>query len=113
MAYDEGLAQRIRETLADYEDASFDIVEKKMFGGIAFMLNGNMSTGVVGDELMVRTGPDGYGDALAQPHARPMDFTGKPMKGFIYVSAEGIAEDEDLAAWVERGVTFASSLPAK
>lgn len=109
MAYDEGLAQRIRETLAGRQD----VVEKKMFGGLAFMVGGNMSVGVVDDELMVRVGKDGHDDALAQPHARPMDFTGKPMKGFVYVSAQGIAEDDDLAGWVERGVAFAASLPAK
>ena len=113
MAYDEGLAQRIRETLADRQDIRLEIVEKKMFGGIAFMVGGNMSVGVVNDELMVRVGKEGHDDALARPHARPMDFTGKPMKGFVYVAAEGIAEDEDLAGWVERGVSFASSLPVK
>lgn len=113
MAYDEGLAQRIRETLTGRQDVRLEIVEKKMFGGIAFMVGGNMSVGVVDEELMVRVGKEGHDDALAQPHARPMDFTGKPMKGFVYVSAEGIAEDDDLASWVERGVAFASSLPAK
>lgn len=113
MAYDEGLAQRIRETLANRQDVRLDIVEKKMFGGIAFMVGGNMSVGVVNEELMVRVGKEGHDEALAQSHARPMEFTGKPMKGFVYVSAEGIAEDEDLAGWVERGVAFASSLPVK
>ena len=109
MAYDEGLAQRIRETLADRQD----VVEKRMFGGIAFMVGGNMSVGVVDHELMVRVGKEGHAEALAQPHARPMDFTGKPLKGFVYVSPEGVAEDEDLANWLARGVAFASSLPAK
>lgn len=113
MAYDEGLAQRIRETLADRDVDAGPIVEKKMFGGLAFLVSGNMSIGVRDDELMVRVGKDGHEDALAQSHARPMDFTGRPLKGFVYVEAEGIAEDEDLAAWVERGVAFASSLPAK
>lgn len=109
MAYDEGLAQRIREALTEQHD----IAEKKMFGGVAFMLAGNMCCGVSDENLMVRVGPGAYQDALAQPHARPMDFTGKPLKGFVYVDSAGFEADEDLAAWVGRGVAFASSLPAK
>ncbi len=109
MAYDEGLAQRIREAF----EGQPGVVEKKMFGGIAFMVQGNMSVGVIGEELMVRVGPDGYDDALAQPHARPMDFTGRPMKGFIYVDEAGIEGDETLQSWIDRGVMFARSLPAK
>ncbi|MBW3669776.1 MAG: TfoX/Sxy family protein, partial [Actinobacteria bacterium] len=73
MPFDEGLAQRVRELLEDGPDAS----ERKMFGGLAFMLGGNMCCGIVGDELMVRVGPDGYEAALARPHAREMDFTGR------------------------------------
>lgn len=111
MAYDEGLAQRIRETLGA-ADGLGGVVEKKMFGGLAFMVRGHMSCGVSGDELMVRVGPDAYEEALAQPHARQMDFTGKPLKGFVYVAAEGFESDEDLAAWVDRSVRFALSLPA-
>ena len=109
MAYDEGLAQRIREHLDDRSG----VTEKKMFGGAAFMLGGNMCCGVLGDELMVRVGPDAYEESLALPHAREMDFTGKPMRGMIYVGVEGIYDDEDLCAWIDRGVGFASSLPAK
>jgi TfoX/Sxy family transcriptional regulator of competence genes len=109
MAYDEGLAERIRESL----DETANVNEKKMFGGLAFMLRGNMCVGVVGEELMVRVGPDAYADALAQPHAREMDFTGKPMKGLVYVAAPGVEADEDLDAWIGRGVAFAGSLPAK
>ena len=109
MAYDEGLAQRIREHLERREDVN----ERKMFGGLAFMLGGNMCCGVVGDKLMVRVGPDGYADALAQPDAREMDFTGRPMRGMVYVGTAGIAEDRDLAGWIERGVTLAAKLPAK
>jgi hypothetical protein len=78
MAYDEKLAQRVRQALSGQDG----IVEKKMFGGLAFMLHGNMSVGVEKDRLMVRVGPDRYDEALARPHARPMDFTGRPMKGF-------------------------------
>ena len=109
MAYDEGLAQRIRETLAE----TGGVVEKKMFGGLAFMLGGNMCVGVNGDDLMVRVGPEAWAEALAQPHAREMDFTGKPLRGFVYVAPAGFESDADLEAWVERGVRFASSLPAK
>ena len=109
MAYDEGLAQRIREELEGRDD----VVEKKMFGGLAFLLGGNMSVGVMKSELMVRTGPDGYDAALAEPHARKMDFTGRAMKGFVYVGLEGFESDDDLRAWIERGVAFAGSLPPK
>ena len=109
MAYDEGLAQRIREALA----STGGVAEKKMFGGLAFMVQGNMSVGVSGEDLMVRVGPDAYAEALARPHAREMDFTGKPLRGFVYVDPEGFESDVDLEGWVERGVSFAQSLPAK
>lgn len=109
MAYDEGLAERMRE---HFEDRS-DITDKKMFGGLCFLINGNMACGIVKDELMLRVGPDGYADALAQPQAREMDFTGRALKGMIYVGCEGFAENEDLAAWLDRATAFASSLPPK
>ncbi|MGH0035763.1 MAG: TfoX/Sxy family protein [Myxococcota bacterium] len=109
MACDEGLAQRIRELL----ETRRDVDERRMFGGIAFMVGGHMCAGVVGDELMVRVGPDAYEACLALRHARPMDFTGRPMKGLVYVAAEGISEDEDLDAWLQRGLAFAGSLPPK
>ncbi|KAA3643164.1 MAG: RNA methyltransferase [Chloroflexi bacterium] len=109
MAYDEGLAQRIRDTLVDQDG----LVEKKMFGGVAFMVHGNMACGVVKEDLMVRVGPDAYDEALDQPNARPMDFTGKPMRGMIYVDGGGLEEEEDLEKWVQRGTDFALSLPAK
>ncbi|HEX6385081.1 MAG TPA: TfoX/Sxy family protein [Anaerolineae bacterium] len=109
MAYDEGLAQRVREMLADQPD----LQEKKMFGGIAFMLRGNVACGLTKDDLMVRVGLERYEEALARSEARPMDFTGKPMKGWIYVNADGYAEDEDLAEWVSMGVAYALSLPPK
>ena len=109
MAYDEGLAQRIREVLQEQQN----VVEKKMFGGIAFMVNGNMCCGVVKDTLMARVGPDVYESALGQPHARKMDFTGKSMKGMIYVDSEGLKSEEELKTWVERALEFALSLPAK
>ncbi len=109
MAYDEQLADRIRTLLAAFPGAA----ERKMFGGLAFLLRGNMCCGVVGAELMVRVGRDSYEAALHEPHAREMDFTGRPLSGFIYVAAEGLVSEGDLRAWVERGARFAESLPAK
>jgi len=109
VAYDEELAERIRRALAGRKGLS----EKKMFGGIAFMLRGNMACGIVRDQLMVRVGPEQYDDALARPHARPMDFTGRPMKGMVYVGPEGLRSDADLAGWLRRGVEFAASFPPK
>ena len=84
-----------------------------MFGGLCFMLQGNMSFGVVGSELMVRVGPDSYAEALALPHPREMDFTGRSMRGMVFVSEDGISEDEDLEDWLQRGMAFAGSLPPK
>ena len=109
MAYDEELAQRIRRLLASVDN----IHERKMFGGLAFMLNGNMCCGVEKDNLVVRTGPDAYDDALARPHARVFDMTGRPMRGFVYVESEGLAEEKALRDWVSTGVAFAGSLPPK
>ncbi|MEZ4769887.1 MAG: TfoX/Sxy family protein [Caldilineales bacterium] len=109
MAYDEGLAQRVREVLAD----EAGLTEKRMFGGIAFMLDGNMACGVSGDELMLRVGTDGFDALLSEPGVRIFDMSGRPMKGWLLVSAGATAEDDDLAGWVRRGVTFARSLPPK
>ena len=109
MAYDEGLAERLRGIL----DSRRDVSEKKMFGGIAFMIRGHMSVGIVKDDLMVRVGPETYDNLVRQPHARPMDFTGKPMKGFVYVASAGFEEDEDLERWVGHGLKYALSLPSK
>ena len=109
MAYDEGLAQRVREVMAERPG----LAEKKMFGGLCFLLGGNMACGIVGEELMVRVGPDAYETCLGLPHAREMDFTGRALRGMVYVAAEGLAEDRDLAAWVERGASFAEGLPPK
>jgi TfoX/Sxy family transcriptional regulator of competence genes len=109
MAYDEGLAQRIRELL----DEQVDVTEKKMFGGLAFLLHGHLCCGVVGDRLMVRVGPEAYGEALSLPHAHEMDFTGRPMKGLVFVEAGGIQTDESLRRWTTRGIAYTRSLPPK
>lgn len=109
MAYDEGVAERLREIFEDRDD----VVEKKMFGGIAFMHRGNMCCGIVGDVLMARVGPDSYQSGLARPHAREMDFTGKSLKGFVYVDPAGFAEDDELRDWVSLCENFTRSLPAK
>lgn len=109
MAYDEGVAERIREVF----DGRDDIVEKKMFGGIAFMHRGNMCCGIVDDVLMARVGPKPYADALGRVHAREMNFTGKPMKGFVYVDPAGFAEDAELRDWIARCEAFSGSLPTK
>ena len=109
MAYDEQLAERVRDALALRED----VTEQRMFGGIAFMLAGNMACGVLGDDLIVRVGPEEHERALAEPHVRPFDFTGRPSKGIVFVSPAGVASDETLAGWVEAGADFAASLPAK
>lgn len=107
MAYDETLAERIRSMLADRQD----VAEPKMFGGIAFLIGRRMAVGVVHDDLVVRAGPDGHDDAIAHPHARPMDFTGRPMRGFVYVAPAGVADDPELQRWVEAGVSFAAPQP--
>lgn len=109
MAFDEGVAQRLREVFADQEG----ITEKKMFGGIAFMDRGNMCCGVVNDILMARVGPEAYPEALKKRHAREMDFTGKPLKGFVFVDSPGFAEDEQLRSWIGLCRAFTRSLPAK
>ncbi len=109
MAYDEGLAQRVREVMTDLPG----FTEKKMFGGLCFLLNGNMACGINGEQLMVRVGPEAYEDCLSRPHAAEMDFTGRALKGFVYVAPEGLGEDPELRFWVERGTGFAGSLSPK
>lgn len=109
MAYNEKLADRIRKVVARHKGFS----EKKMFGGIAFMLRGNMCCGVVKDDFVVRVDPERYEEALAEPHTRPMDFTGRPIKGFVFVGSGGYQTDKVLAKWVKEAVDFALSLPRK
>ena len=109
MAYDADLAERVREQLA----AEPAVTEKAMFGGLAFLLQGNMAVGLSGEELMVRVGPDASDAALARPHTRPFDMTGRPMKGWILVERAGIETEPELNRWVRQGVAFARSLPPK
>jgi TfoX/Sxy family transcriptional regulator of competence genes len=109
MAFDEELASRTRAALGDVRG----ITEIKMFGGLCFTVGGNMAVGVTGDDLMVRLATDEGEAALAQPGVRRMDFTGKPMKGFIFVAPEGVKTQRMLKGWVDRGVAFAESLPPK
>jgi TfoX/Sxy family transcriptional regulator of competence genes len=108
MAYDERLAARVRALLVDRTDVS----ERKMFGGLTFMVADHMCCGVNGDELIVRLDPDSEDDALARPHARPMDFTGRPMRGFVAVRAEGL-KGAQLNRWLQEAVTRAESLTPK
>jgi TfoX/Sxy family transcriptional regulator of competence genes len=109
MAYDEKLAGQVRAVL----EGSRGIGEKKMFGGLAFLVNGHMACGIIGNELMVRVGPEAYEAALKKPDAREMDFTGRPMKGMVYVRPRGIRPASKLEAWVEQGLSYARSLPPK
>jgi len=109
MAYDQSLAQRIRAELNKLPD----LQEKKMFGGVGFLVQGNMACGVHGEELIVRVGPQRYDEALSQPHTRPFDMTGRPMSGWVMVTPEGYETESDLRSWVRQGVEFAQSLPAK
>ncbi|MEH6625400.1 MAG: TfoX/Sxy family protein [Motiliproteus sp.] len=109
MAYDQGLAERIHGHL----NHRGDVIEKKMFGGLCFMVSGHMCCGIVGERLMARVGPEAYEELLNAPHIKEMDFTGKPMKGMLYVNPEGISEESDLAAWINICVDFVNSLPPK
>jgi TfoX/Sxy family transcriptional regulator of competence genes len=109
MAYDEGLGQRIREVL----DEQPNLVEKKMFGGVGFMVQGNMACGVHKDMLIVRVGPDAYEETMQYPHTRPFDMTGRAMKGWVMVEPGGFESDEDLKDWVKQGLNFALTLPPK
>jgi len=108
MAYDEKLAERIRSQLNDTP-----FVEKKMFGGIGFLLNGNMACGVNKDNLIVRVNPEKQDTLLKKSHTKPFDLTGKPMKGWMLVEADGVKTEKQLSVWVKEGVQFASTLPPK
>ena|SRR5437764_963804 len=109
MTFSRALADRVRHALARQRG----VVEKKMFGGVGFLLNGNLLVGVWHDSLIARLGPDGGEAALREPHVGPFDITGRAMKGWVLVAPEGVAEDHELVGWVERATAFVRALPAK
>lgn len=109
MAYDEGLAQRIRDLLQDNRN----VEEKKMFGGLCFMISGHMAFGIIKNGLMARVGPEQYEMNLSRVHAKEMDFTGKALRSMIYVAPEGLTTGQDLKSWMDVCLTFISSLPPK
>src|SRR5690242_5796375 len=109
MSYDPEAAERVRRLLSGRDD----VVEKKMVGGLSFLVNGNMCCGVTGTALMVRVGADGREQALREPHVRPMLLGGRVLSGFICIEPSVYAADDALASWVRRGLDFASGLPAK
>jgi TfoX/Sxy family transcriptional regulator of competence genes len=109
MAYDEGLAAKVIEIIIEQGD----LEERKMFGGIAFMVRGYMCCGVLNDDLVLRLGEDGAKKALGQPHVRPMDFTGRPMKAYVYVDKEGVGTESKLRKRVEAALDFVMALPPK
>jgi TfoX/Sxy family transcriptional regulator of competence genes len=109
MSYNEALAERIQSRLGSMPG----IKAKKMFGGIGFLLNGNMAVGVIDQSMIVRIPAEQTAQTLEQQHTRVFDLTGKPMKGWVLVEMEGVAEEDDLDAWIKRGVDYAASLPPK
>src|SRR5262245_13111232 len=109
MAFSEALAGRIRQRLARRKN----VEEKKMFGGVGFLLNGNLLVGVWKESLIARLGPDEGDEALKEPHVQEFDITGRAMKGWVLVEPEGVADDERLSAWIRRAMKFVGTLPAK
>ncbi len=109
MSYDAGLAQRVREIL----EGEFGFEEKKMFGGICFLLSGNMACGIIKDNLIVRIGTDNYRAALKKPHTKKFDLTGKALTGWVMVLSRGLDSDEELSKWVHKAVDFVRTLPPK
>ncbi len=109
MAYNQNLAARIRSHLSPLAD----ITEKKMFGGVGFMVRGNMACGVIGENMVLRVPPWSTGQILTRPHTRPFDFSGKPMTGWIYVEPGGFETEAELQNWIQQGIDYARSLPAK
>ena len=107
MVYDEALAARIRNELLTVSQVD----EKKMFGGITFMVSGQMCCGVLKNDLIVKVGADGWDDLIAQPHVRPFDFSGRPMVGMVYVAPPGVASDAALHGWIQRGLQFVQQNP--
>jgi hypothetical protein len=111
MAYEEALAARVRSALL--RAGAADAGEIPMFGGLCFTVAGHMCCGVTGSDLMVRVGPDQHGAALARPHARPRDFTGRPLRGFVFVAPEGTRRSVQVARWIGLALAFAATLPPK
>ena len=109
MAYDRALAERVRAEVAAHPG----VTEREMFGGIAFLIAGNMAVGVTGDELMVRVGKDAHADTVSLPGARTFDMSARPMVGWLVVGPEGFAGEAEFLGWIERGVRYAESLPPK
>jgi TfoX/Sxy family transcriptional regulator of competence genes len=109
MAYDESLAARVRKTLPRTKN----IIEKKMFGGVGFLLNGNMCVGVWKEYLILRVGPDNYDEALAQPNVKEFDITGRAMKGWVMVAPEGMQSDGEMIDWIRLSIDFVRRLPPK
>ncbi len=109
MAYDKKLAQRVRNLL--HEEPGYS--EKKMFGGVCYLLHGNMACGIIEGDLIVRIGPKGYQSALKLPHTRKLDITGRDMKGWVMVSRQGHDSNQNLAQWVKKGMEFSRTLPPK
>ena len=109
MAFDDTLAERIRECLARRKG----VEEKKLFGCACFLLGGNVLVGVWKDSLIARVGPDEYGDALLEPHVREFDITGRPMTGWVRVGPGGVEDDEQLNDWIQRAMKFVSKLPTE
>jgi TfoX/Sxy family transcriptional regulator of competence genes len=109
MAYDQDLAERVRRLL----EGTGALEEKRMMGGLCFMLDGHMCCGVNGSDLMVRTGAERHAEMLTRPHARPMDFTGKPLRGFVWVAPDGTASEPQLSEWVEDAIQLVRTLPRR
>lgn len=108
MAYDEALAARLKQAFGKTK-----VAEKKMFGGLCMMVRGHMACGIVGDKLMIRVGPEQYEAALKMKHAQPMTFTGKPMKGMVYIMPEGCNSVPKIVGWLKLALLFNATLPAK
>jgi TfoX/Sxy family transcriptional regulator of competence genes len=115
MPFDDHVAHRLREILAAevVESGGVSVEDKRMFGGLAIMVNGHMCCGIVGRNLVVRVGGNEYEQALSQPYARPMDFTGRTMRGFVYVDPAGFRSNTQLRIWIRRSLNFVLSLPSK
>ena len=109
MSYDEAFAERIRRAIGPRPD----VTERKMFGGVAFLLDSKMFCGIATAELMARVGPEAYEAALAEPHVRPMDFTGRPLTGYVFVAPAGLRTAAALKKWIDRTLTFVATVPAR